>query len=312
MTRKLKLNLRCPTLILTFVHAAFSEKYVIKEFEELASDNTSGATELIHRLLGTCEMCLMGGAVGELKVGLESLLTEQLGLPSFHAVLHTLRRDLEPLLATDVDIHKSLSYIASLQQLLDESATNIASNFLTLLPKPQKILTMSRSSTVIEALSTAQEKKKIDHLFVLESRPMCEGVKTIRDFSGQGIPSTLIIDGAMADGVKNVDLVVVGADGISADGFLLNKTGTFALALVCLHQEKPLYVLCDSLKFSPQLRADIIIEDQPIDEVIEKQPTDRFDVWNRYFDWTPIDYITSFVTEKGIYPPDKITQLFSS
>jgi translation initiation factor 2B subunit (eIF-2B alpha/beta/delta family) len=158
----------------------------------------------------------------------------------------------------------------------------------------------------------AHELKKIRHLYVLESRPMLEGVKTIRDFDSRGISCTLLVDAAMTEGVQNSDLVIVGADGISADGFLLNKTGTHALALVCQVYEKPLYVLCDSLKFSPQLREDIILESHPPEEVVERDDGDRFAVWNRYFEWTPMDRVTGFITEKGIYPPDEITQLFGS
>ncbi len=284
---------------------------MLKSFQELATDNTSGATELIHRLLGVCESCLMGGAADELQAGVQSLFSAQLGLPSFHAVLHTLARDLFPLLAGGGDATAALAYIASLQQVLDESVTRISGHFLTLLKRPRRILTMSRSSTVIESVIDAHEHRKIRHAYVLESRPTMEGVKTIRDFDDRGIPCTLLVDAAMAEGMQSADFAVVGADGISADGFLLNKTGTHALALVCQAQEKPLYVLCDTLKFSPQLRQDIILESHPPEEVVERAAEDRFNVLNRYFEWTPMDRVTGFITEKGIYPPDQITRLFS-
>lgn len=285
---------------------------MIKQFEEIALDNTSGATELIHRLLGVCEAAIMSGDFDGIRSGVESLLPAQRGLPSFHAVLHTLKRDFLPLLEHRNDSTQALGYIASLQQLLDDSASAIARNFLTFFPEPKILLTMSRSKTVISSIFIAQEEKRIDHIFVMESRPMQEGLKTIHDFQDRKISTTLITDAAMAEAVGHCNFVVVGADGISADGFLLNKTGTYALALICAQLRKPMYVLCDSLKFSPQLRHEIIVEEKPAAEVVKLRKTDTFKVWNRYFDWTPMDLITAFVTEKGNYAPEEITQMFGA
>ena len=144
---------------------------------------------------------------------------------------------------------------------------------------------------------------------MLEARPMTEGHRTIRDLHERGVPATLMVDAAMAVAVSQADLVVVGADSISADGYLLNKTGTLPLAICCKEYDVPLYVACDSLKFSPQLRQDILVEDRPGEELLSADEANNFDIWNQYFEWTSVDYVKEFITERGCFTPDQLSAL---
>jgi translation initiation factor 2B subunit (eIF-2B alpha/beta/delta family) len=63
------------------------------------------------------------------------------------------------------------------------------------------------------------------------------------------------------------------------------------------------------LKFSPQLRDEIVVEDSPQSDVVEKRKQDTFEVWNRYFEWMPVDLVTAFVTEQGVFAPDQLSKL---
>jgi translation initiation factor 2B subunit (eIF-2B alpha/beta/delta family) len=164
---------------------------------------------------------------------------------------------------------------------------------------------------VIAALMHLIDEGLLAHLYVLESRPLNEGLKTLRDCVQHGAQGTLVADAAMADIVRHADCVLVGADCVSADGFLLNKIGTQALALICKAKNIPFYVLCDSLKFSPQLMEQTYLEQRPESELVAKQAGDEFDVWNYYFEWTPIELITAFITERGSFAPDQISGLAS-
>lgn len=282
---------------------------MIKEFQELADDNTSGATELIHQLLALCESCTIGESIDAMRDGLALLDRAQVSMPSLHTVIHILRSELLPALEGDMGTEAALSYILSLQKILEESGATIANVFTEKLKGPTSILTLSRSSTVIAALKLAAAQHKLSHVFVMESRPMNEGVRTIRDCDSYGIKSTLLVDGALTDALRKVDMVIVGADSVSSDGFLLNKTGSHALAICAKEFGIPFYVLCDSLKFSPQTREHVTIETRPESEVIEKAAGDTFHIWNRYFEWVPIRYVTEFVTERGAVTPDKLSSL---
>ena len=281
---------------------------MLTQFQDLAADHTSGATELIHRLLAVCEGCAFGHSLSDLDEGLTMLENAQQSMPSFHAVLNILKVEFLPRLVQGGENSDAIGYLASLQKVLDESGGAVARFFVQLFHSPVRIVTISRSGTVLSALNLLLAEKLLDHLSVLEARPMSEGLKTIREFNGR-LPSTLFIDAGMTEALARADCAVVGADCISADGFLLNKTGTYPLALCCRERGIPLYVLCDSLKFSPQLRNQILVEDSPGEDVMHRETLDTFTVWNRYFEWIPIELVTSFITERGVFPPDQLSRL---
>lgn len=289
---------------------------MLKEFEQLASDNTSGATELIRKLLALCESCAIGYRFDELREGFIQLEQSQKSMPSLHAVLHILESEFLSKLKENEETADAIAYLSSLEKILAQSGAQIADIFSNLFEKPVTLATMSRSSTVLSALFHLDGLQRLTHVYLLEGRPMLEGHRSVRDLYERQIPVTLMTDAAMAEAVRRADAVVVGADSISADGYLLNKTGTLPLALCCRSIGKPLYVLCDSLKFSPQLHEHVPVEDRPGEELLadgeDSVWTDDdggFAIWNRYFEWTPIDMVTAFITERGVFKPDQLSAL---
>jgi translation initiation factor 2B subunit (eIF-2B alpha/beta/delta family) len=282
---------------------------LLAEFQELATDNTSGATELVRKLLALCENCAIGYCFDDIEEGFALLEQSQKSMPSLHAVLHILKSEFLPRLRKDDQTADAIAYISSLEKILSESGTAITELFLTRFSAPVRCVTLSRSSTVLASLRKLNEHGLLTQVFVLEARPMLEGHRTIRDLDDNGISATLLTDAAMGVALSKVDFAVVGADSISADGYLLNKTGTLPLAICCKEFGVPLYVLSDSLKFSPQLREDIVVEQRQPDELIVRSEKDHFSVWNRYFEWTPVEYIKEFITERGAFAPDQLSAL---
>lgn len=282
---------------------------MLKEFEQLASDNTSGATELIRRLLALCESCTIGYCFDELREGFVLLEASQKSMPSLHAVLQILKSDFLVKLRENEEIADAIGYLSSLEKILTQAGEQISEVFGGMFSKTTSLATISRSSTVLSAIYHLQEKELLRHVYVLEGRPMFEGHRSIRDLYEHKIPCTLMVDAAMAQAVERSNAALVGADSISADGFLLNKTGTYPLAICCKSLGVPLYVLCDSLKFSPQLHTQILVEDRPGEELLLRGEEDGFDVWNRYFEWTPVEYVTAFITERGAFTPDQLSAL---
>lgn len=282
---------------------------VLKEFEQLAADNTSGATELIRKLLALCESCAIGYRFPELREGFAMLEHVQESMPSFHAVLQILKSEFLSKLREDDETADAISYLSSLEKILTQSGEQIAGIFSGLFNAPVTVTTISRSSTVLSALYRLHDIGRLAHVHLLEGRPLFEGRRSARDLYDHGILTTLMIDAAMAEAVSRSDVVVVGADSISADGYLLNKTGTRSLSLCCAMLQRPLYVLCDSLKFSPQLHAQIPVEDHPGEELLGIGEKEEFRIWNRYFEWTPVENIHAFITERGAFRPDQLSAL---
>lgn len=251
----------------------------------------------------------MGYRFSELREGLTLVEQSQQSLPSLVAVIQILRNELLPRLRDGEENTEGISYILSLQHIIEESAEAITRNFAAHFRQPQRVLTLSRSGTVISALTALAETEMLARVFVCESRPMNEGVKTARDLASKNIPVTLLVDSAMSEAIKHVDCAVTGADCISADGFLLNKTGTLLLAMLAKEKGIPFYVVCDSLKFSPQLRENIYVEDQDEAEVADVSDVEGITVWNRYFEWVPVDMVKEFITEQGVLRPDQLSAL---
>jgi len=170
------------------------------------------------------------------------------------------------------------------------------------------ILTHCNSHAAVSIIKTAFDQGKDISVIATESRPRRQGFITIRELSDHGIPVTLIVDSAVRLTMKEVDLVVVGADSISVNGALINKIGTSQLALAAQEARRNVIVAAETYKFSPRtlLGEMVDIEDRSADEVIAPEllkEMPNVKVSNPAFDVTPAEYIDLIVTEVGAFPP---------
>ncbi len=127
-----------------------------------------------------------------------------------------------------------------------------------------------------------------------------------------GIPHTVIADGASGHVMKTlgIDLVVVGADRIAANGDTANKIGTYNLAIAARYHGVPFYVAAptSTIDLKTKTGAEIPIEERAPEELTHCGPVrvvpEGSPVYNPAFDVTPAELITAVVTEVGIaYPP---------
>ncbi|WP_406660398.1 ribose 1,5-bisphosphate isomerase [Methanolobus sp. ZRKC3] len=170
------------------------------------------------------------------------------------------------------------------------------------------IMTHCNSHAAISIIKTAFDQGKDISVIATESRPRRQGFITIKELSDYGIPTTLIVDSAVRLTMKDVDIVVVGADSISVNGALINKVGTSQLALAAQEARKNVIVAAETYKFSPNtlLGEMVEIEDRSSDEVIDAEilaGLPNVKVKNPSFDVTPAEYIDLIITEVGAIPP---------
>jgi methylthioribose-1-phosphate isomerase len=169
--------------------------------------------------------------------------------------------------------------------------------------------------TALAAIYTAHAQGKKVHVFADETRPLLQGSRlTAYELQKAGIQTTLIADSmaAMLMRAGHIDLVIVGADRIVANGDIANKIGTYSVAVNARYHNIPFYVSAPLSTFDFDLAsgADIVIEQRAADEVrfmrtAQTAPAD-IPVFNPAFDVTPADLITAIITEKGIIEnPDK-------
>jgi len=148
------------------------------------------------------------------------------------------------------------------------------------------------------------------HVWVDETRPRNQGAKlTAYELTRHGVPNTLIVDNAggllMQQGL--VDLVIVGADRITANGDVVNKIGTYLKALAAFDNQVPFYVAAPRSTFDRTLATgkEVTIEERDIDEVLysdDRQTRIAIEgtrVHNPGFDITPARLVTGYFTEES-------------
>lgn len=165
--------------------------------------------------------------------------------------------------------------------------------------------------TAIGILRSAHDAGRLGHVWVDETRPVLQGSRlTAWELGRLGIPHTLVPDVVAASlfAAGEVDLVVVGADRIAADGSVANKVGTYGLAVLAHHHGVPFYVAAPRSTFDPATAsgADIAIEDRPPAEVTHVGGTrvapEGVVVRNPAFDVTPPALVTAYIAEDGVTP----------
>jgi ribose 1,5-bisphosphate isomerase len=178
------------------------------------------------------------------------------------------------------------------------------------IPRNALILTHCHSSTATAILLKAKKMKKKFSVIACETRPRYQGRKTVIELAQAGIDVTLVVDGAANMFMKKADMCLVGADSITARGDLINKVGTSMIAHIARMHDVSFYSAAEVLKFSPFTiygQREKIEERNP-NEVWENPPK-RVKIRNPAFDVTQSSYISGFITELGIIPPQSVLRL---
>lgn len=151
-----------------------------------------------------------------------------------------------------------------------------------------------------------------------ETRPRFQGAKlTTWECIQEGIPVTLITDSMAAHCMQRglIDVVIIGADRIAANGDTANKIGTYGLALVAKAHDIPFYVAAplSTIDFNLVDGSQIPIEEREASEVYQLGSItlcpQGVKFYNPAFDVTPAPLITGIITEYGVYQPDGLKSL---
>jgi methylthioribose-1-phosphate isomerase len=166
--------------------------------------------------------------------------------------------------------------------------------------------------TALAVLYCAAEQGRKFQVFADETRPLLQGARlTAWELQQRGLDVTLICDNMAAQVMKEgrVQLVVTGADRITANGDTANKIGTYGVALLARAHAIPFYVAAPSSTFDLSLTSGdaIPIEQRDPREVTHglgrQTAPDGVKVYNPAFDVTPAQLIAGIITEKGLIQP---------
>jgi translation initiation factor 2B subunit (eIF-2B alpha/beta/delta family) len=196
----------------------------------------------------------------------------------------------------------AIAVVGSYLRQLDRAFAETVRQAAAVVPTEGMILTTSFSRTVIDALSAAGP----EHVVVAEARPALEGRETARQLGEAGIEVTVVSDAAAPGIVREAALVLIGADAVLADGAVVNKMGSYPIALAAHAAKVEVYAACESLKISPLHT--MPPEEHPGRE-LWKAPPRRVGVRNAYFELVASDLITGIVTEGGVLAPEEAARL---
>lgn len=174
--------------------------------------------------------------------------------------------------------------------------------------------------TALAPMRFANKEGKNIFVFVDETRPRLQGAKlTAWELGQEGIEHAIIADNAAGHFMrrKEVDMVMVGADRITANGDFANKIGTYEKAVVAKENGIPFYVAApgSTFDFSKASGDEIPIEERSEEEVLlvndKRLGPSTSHARNPAFDVTPAKYVAGFITEYGIFRPGELARLRS-
>src|SRR5258706_7849399 len=197
-----------------------------------------------------------------------------------------------------------------------------------LIPQGARIMTHCNAGALATAgygtalgVIRSSKNKKIS-VIASETRPYLQGARlTAWEMVQEGIPCTLITDSMAGHMMSSgeVDVVVVRADRIAANGDVANKIGTYALAVLAKRHGIPFYVVAPLSTFDAKIASgkEIPIEERPAAEVTGYRGAQwapkGVKVRNPAFDVTPAELITGIICEKGVVLQpnrEKLARLF--
>ena len=198
-----------------------------------------------------------------------------------------------------------------------ESCRALGAHGAAVVPETARVLTHCNAGalatagygTALGVIRGAVEQGKRVAVIADETRPFLQGARlTAWELTRDGIDTTVITDnmsGAMMRGGE-VDLVVVGADRIAANGDVANKIGTYTVAVLARENNIPFFVAApiSTIDLATPDGSQIPIEERSAKEVTHIGPSrvmpEAAKVRNPAFDITPAKYVTGIITERGI------------
>lgn len=186
----------------------------------------------------------------------------------------------------------------------------ICTNMVDLLPDDVTILTQCYAETLIGfVLLVSLEKGKKISLICAETRPYFQGARLTASVAADlGIPVTVISDNMPAFVISQgkVDAFISAADVVTLDGYVVNKVGTFQIALAAHYHKVPFYVTRNPSIKNPTIDT-VEIEERDPKELLyirgEKIVKDEVKGYYPAFDITPPHLVSAVVTSQGVFSP---------
>lgn len=288
---------------------------IIRDMKSLkiqgASDTALAGLEIVKILSETTKAKSMGEFASEV----EKIRDEVLKVRPTEPALRNVIKDVLIRIQGCKNMKSLKSCIANLS---DEYSRNIEESIVRIseigsqeIESGKKYLTHCHSRCVVGIFREAKKQDKDFEVFVTETRPVNQGIRTAKDLLKSGIKVNFIVDSAVGYVMKGVSKVFVGCDAILADGSIVNKVGTLPIAMVAKNFGVPVFVTGETYKFDSQT---ILGRPEPIEqrnprEIINPKEIKGANIMNPAFDLTPMEFIHTIITERGPTKPEWVREL---
>ena len=276
--------------------------------ETLRRDRVQGASELARQALGILRQSATGMMVADGPGLCRGLLMRATLLREAHPSMAPIARllgrwseALEIVAAADLETIRRTAgdQAAALTELSRTAAERAAVHAARHIGSGKTLITHSLSSTVVAVFRILAGQRV--RAILTESRPLNEGYRLAAILSELGVPTRLITDAQMGLAMADADAALVGADSLLPDGSLVNKAGTYLLALAARDGGVHLYVCCESFKLRTERMPPLELERMDPAE-LGAPPLAGVQIDNGYFDITPARLISAWFDETGMRP----------
>ncbi|XP_054804377.1 uncharacterized protein LOC129307442 isoform X1 [Prosopis cineraria] len=217
--------------------------------------------------------------------------------------------------------------IEAVNDLIQDIATcheQIAEQAVEHIHHNEVILTLGSSRTVLEFLCAAKEKKRSFRVFVAEGAPRYKGHLLAKDLAARGLQTTVITDSAVFAMISRVNMVIVGAHAVMANGGVIAPVGLNMVALAAQRHAVPFVVLAGSHKLCPLYPHDPEVSLNELRSPSELLDFGEFSdcmdspsgagslhVVNPTFDYVDPKLVSLFITDTGGHNPSYMYRLIA-
>ncbi|KZV54439.1 hypothetical protein F511_09754 [Dorcoceras hygrometricum] len=252
-------------------------------------------------------------------------------LLSYCMVFHNQLRAMIQIAADKNSVTRKLKHnvIEAVNELIQEISTcheQIAEQAVEHIHQNEVIMTLGSSRTVTEFLCAAKEKKRSFRVFVAEGSPRYQGHALAKELATRGLQTTVITDSAVFAMISRVNMVIVGAHAVMANGGVIAPVGLNMVALAAQRHAIPFVVLAGIHKLCPLYphKPEVLLNElkSPSELLDFGEFSDCLDfgsgsgspllhVVNPAFDYVPPNLVSLFITDIGGHNPSYMHQLMN-
>lgn len=302
MTTSVKVHPKVEMIIAAFqakeLHASRSGREVVEAIGSVIAE-TSAAT--------------LEDLAAEFYINADALANSLKAYAPTMNVLHRLHVEYEAAREKNLPLQKYqaavIEFVEAYRSWSKDARSRIAAIGKTIIPTDGIIYTFTLSETVMRTLLAAHESGLEFSVLVTESRPNNDGRVTAKMLAEAGIPVKVSIDACMSEMIQRVDLMMIGAEAILADGSAICKIGTYPSAMLACQLNIPVYVIVDSMKFdiNSLMGREFALDKLNRNEVIPTELPASSNVLGSLFDRTPPEFISGLITDMGILHPSQVS-----